>query len=147
MPCNVYGPNDNYDLENSHFFPALIAKVNNSKKEKKKFIKIWGTGKPKREMMFVDDLGDAIIFFLKKKTKETLINIGSGKEMKIIDYAKFIIKETQANIKIKNDLSKPDGTPRKIIDSTIARKYGWRPKINLKEGFKLTYLEFLKRFK
>ena len=147
MPCNVYGPNDNYDLENSHFFPALIAKVNNSKKEKKKFIKIWGTGKPKREMMFVDDLGDAIIFFLKKKTKETLINIGSGKEMKIIDYAKFIIKATQANIKIKNDLSKPDGTPRKIIDSTIARKYGWRPKINLKEGFRLTYLEFLKRFK
>lgn len=147
MPCNVYGPNDNYDLQNSHFFPALIAKIHNSQKKNIKSVTIWGTGQPKREMLFVDDLADAIIFFLTKKTKETLINIGSGKEMKIIDYANFIIRELKSNVKIKTDKSKPDGTPRKIIDSSIAKKYGWRPKVNLKDGFNKTYLDFLKKFK
>ena len=145
MPCNVYGPNDNYDLQNSHFFPALIAKIHNSQKKNIKSVTIWGTGQPKREMLFVDDLADAIIFFLTKKTKETLINIGSGKEMKIIDYANFIIRELKSNVKIKTDKSKPDGTPRKIIDSSIAKKYGWRPKVNLKDGFNKTYLDFLKK--
>jgi GDP-L-fucose synthase len=145
MPCNVYGPNDNYDLQNSHFFPALISKIYQSKIKKKKTVTIWGTGQAKREMLFVDDLADAIIFFIKKKTKETLINIGSGKEMKIIDYANFVIKELNLDIKIKTDLSKPNGTPRKIINSSIAKKYGWKPKINLKKGFNLTYLDFLKK--
>ena len=145
MPCNVYGPNDNYDLQNSHFFPALISKIYQSKIKKKKTVTIWGTGQAKREMLFVDDLADAIIFFIKKKTKETLINIGTGKEMKIIDYANFVIKELNLDIKIKTDLSKPNGTPRKIINSSIAKKYGWKPKINLKKGFNLTYLDFLKK--
>ena len=145
MPCNVYGPNDNYDLQNSHFFPALISKIYQSKIKKKKTVTIWGTGQAKREMLFVDDLADAIIFFIKKKTKETLINIGSGKEMKIIDYANFVIKELNLDIKIKTDLSKPNGTPRKIINSSIAKKYGWKPKINLKKSFNLTYLDFLKK--
>jgi GDP-L-fucose synthase len=143
MPCNLYGPNDNYDLKQSHFFPALIYKIHNSKIKNKKTVIIWGTGKPKRELLFVDDLADACIFFLNKKVKEPLINIGSGKEMKILDYTKFIIKELKAKIKIKCDLSKPDGTPRKIIDSSIAKKYGWRPKISFQEGFKITYLDYL----
>ncbi len=143
MPCNLYGPNDNYDLKQSHFLPALIYKIHNSKIKNKKTVVMWGTGKPKRELLFVDDLADACIFFLNKKVKETLINIGSGEEMKIIDYAKFIIKELKTNIKIKLDLSKPDGTPRKIIDSSIANKYGWKPKISFKEGFKITYLDYL----
>jgi GDP-L-fucose synthase len=143
MPCNLYGPNDNYDLKQSHFLPALIYKIHNSKIKNKKTVVIWGTGKPKRELLFVDDLADACIFFLNKKVKETLINIGSGEEMKIIDYAKFIIKELKTNIKIKLDLSKPDGTPRKIIDSSIANKYGWKSKISFKEGFKITYLDYL----
>ena len=147
MPCNIYGPNDNYDLQNSHFFPALISKIYKSQKKNKKSITIWGTGQPKREILFVDDLADAIIFFIKKKTKETIINIGSGKEMKIIDYSKFIIKELKSNIKIQTDISKPDGTPRKIVDSCIAKKYGWKPKVNLKDGFKITYLNFLEKFK
>ena len=147
MPCNVYGPNDNYDLKNSHFFPALIAKIHESKKKNKKKIIIWGSGQPKREMLFVDDLADAIIFFLKKKTKETLINIGSGKEMKIIDYANFIIKKLKLKVKIMTDKSKPDGTPRKIIDCSIAKKYGWKPKISLSDGFDITYLNFLEKFK
>ena len=93
--------------------------------------------------MFVDDLADACIYFLNKKTKETLINIGSGKEMKIIDYAKFINKILKANLKIKFDTSKPDGTPRKIVDNTIANKYGWKVKTSFEKGLKLTYQSFL----
>jgi GDP-L-fucose synthase len=143
MPCNLYGPNDNYDLEESHFLPALISKVHNAKIKNKKSITIWGSGKSRRELLFVDDLADACIFFLKTKTKETLINIGSGNEMRIIDYAKFIIKELKTNIRIKLDLSKPDGTPRKIVDCSIARKYGWRPKVSFKQGFSNTYFNYI----
>ena len=139
MPCNLYGPNDNFNLKTSHFLPALIIKIYLAKIKKNNQIVIWGTGSPKRELMYVDDLADACIFFLKKKTKETLINVGSSIERSIIDYARFIIKKIGTNIKIKFDKSKPDGTPRKIIDSSIARKYGWRPKINFDEGFDLTF--------
>ena len=147
MPCNLYGPNDNYDLKNSHFLPALISKIHHSKVKKNKSVSLWGSGKPLRELLYVDDLADACIYFLNKKTKETLINIGSGKEMKIIDYAKFIIKQLNSKILIKLDLSKPDGTPRKIIDSSIARKHGWKPKTNFREGFKITYKDFLMKLK
>ena len=145
MPCNLYGPNDNYDPKSSHFLPALISKIHACKINKKDNVIIWGTGNPKRELMYVDDLADACIYFLNKKTKETLINVGSGLEMKIIDYAKFIIKELQINIKIKKDLSKPDGTPRKIVDCCIAKKYGWKPKVNFKKGFELTYKNYLEK--
>ncbi len=144
MPCNLYGPNDNYNLENSHFLPALIAKIHSAKIKKKKYLKIWGTGKPKRELMFVDDLADACIYFLNKKTKETLINIGSGFEMRIVDYANYLIKYLNANLKIKFDLAKPDGTPRKIIDNRIAKKYGWKSVTKFEKGLKLTYQDFLK---
>ena len=144
MPCNLYGPNDSYNLKNSHFLPALISKIHNAKKKKQKYIKIWGSGNPKRELMFVDDLADACIFFLTKKTKETLINIGSSEEMRIIDYAKFIMKALNTNLEIKFDRSKPDGTPRKIVDNTIALKYGWKIKTNLQNGLKKTYQDYLK---
>ena len=147
MPCNLYGPNDNYNLENSHFLPALISKIHTAKISKKKHIKLWGTGKPKRELMFVDDLADACIYFLNKKTKETLINIGSGSEMKIVDYAKFIIKFLNANLKIKFDKTKPDGTPRKIVDIKISKKYNWKAKTSFAKGLKLTYQDFLERIK
>ena len=145
MPCNLYGPNDNYNLENSHFLPALISKIHTAKLKKKKYFKLWGSGEPKRELMFVDDLADACIYFLNKKTKETLINIGSGKEMKIIDYAKYINKILKANLKIKFDTSKPDGTPRKIVDNTLAKKYGWKVKTSFEKGLKLTYQSFLNK--
>ena len=145
MPCNLYGPNDNYDLKTSHFFPALIAKIHQSIIKRTNILTLWGTGSPKRELMYVDDLADACIYFLNKQSKETLINVGSGNEMKIIEYAKFIIKELQLDLKIKLDRSKPDGTPRKIIDSSLARKYGWKPKVSLKEGFKKTYIDYLKK--
>ena len=147
MPCNLYGPNDNYDLEQSHFLPALISKIYNAKIKNNKILTIWGNGSPKRELLFVDDLADACIYFLNTKTKETLINIGSGEEMKIVDYAKKIIKELNISLKIKFDLSMPNGTPRKIVDTTIAKSYGWKAKTSFQEGLKKTYDDFLKNIK
>jgi GDP-L-fucose synthase len=138
MPCNLYGPNDNYNLQTSHFFPALIAKAINAKKKNKKQIILWGSGKPKRELMYVDDLADACIYFMNKKTKESLINVGAGYDLSILSYAKFILKKLNFKCKIILDKSKLDGTPRKIIDSSVAKKYGWFPKINLDKGFDLT---------
>ena len=139
MPCNTYGPNDNYNLKTSHFYPALIKKIYEAKLKKKNTITIWGTGKAKRELIYVDDIADACIYFFNKNTKETLINIGSGIEKSITNYAKFIIKELKLNLKIKYDKSKLTGTPRKILNSSIARKYGWKPKVNLKSGFKKVF--------
>ena len=144
MPCNIYGPNDSYDLENSHFFPALISKTYMAIKENRKKIIVWGSGKPKRELMYSDDLAYACLFFLKKKTKETLINVGSSIEMTIKDYAKFIIDQLNLKLKIKFDRSKHDGTKRKILDCSIANKYGWKSKINLKNGFKKTYEDYIR---
>jgi GDP-L-fucose synthase len=144
MPCNIYGPNDNYHKDNSHFFPAIITKVHNTIKKKKSTITLWGSGKPKRELLYSEDLAEACLFFLNKKTKETIINIGSSIELTINDYAKFIIKNLGANIKINYDRSMMDGTPRKILDCSIARKYGWKPKYNLKEGFDKTFNHYIK---
>ena len=144
MPCNTYGPNDNYNHLTSHFYPALISKIHNCKVKNKKEITIWGNGKALRELIYVDDLADACIFFMKTKTKETLINIGSNTEKSIENYAKFIIKKLNLKIKIKFDKSKPNGTPRKILDSSVAMKYGWKPKIGLDEGFQKVYQSFLK---
>ena len=138
MPCNLYGPNDNYNLKTSHFFPALIAKAIEVKKNKKKQFVLWGSGKPKRELMYVDDLADACIYFMNKKTNESLINVGAGYDLSILNYAKFILKKINLNCKIIFDRSKSDGTPRKIVDSSIARSYGWFPKIDLNTGFDLT---------
>lgn len=143
MPCNLYGPNDNYNPKTSHFYPALIAKAIAAMKKKQKKITIWGSGKPKRELMFVDDLADACIFFMDKKTKETLINIGVGYQMSILNYLKFILKKLNISCEIIFDKSKPDGTPSKIIDSTIARNYGWYPKISLDKGFHLMLEDYL----
>jgi GDP-L-fucose synthase len=145
MPCNLYGPNDNYDLKTSHFFPALIAKAVEAKKNKKKQIILWGSGKPKRELMYVDDLADACIYFMNKKTKESLINVGVGYDLSILNYAKFILKKINLNCKIVLDRSKSDGTLRKIIDSSIARSYGWFPKIDLDTGFDLTLKNYFSK--
>ena len=146
MPCNLYGPGDNYHFKNSHFLPALIRKIHNAKINNKKIITIWGSGSPKRELMYVDDMADACIYFLNKKTNETLINIGSGMEKSIIEFAKFMLKELDLNFKIKKDLSKPDGTPRKIVDISVAKKYGWKAKFNFRDGFNKTYLNYIKKF-
>ena len=144
MPSNVYGPNDNYDSLNSHFFPALIKKAHECKIKNKKYLEVWGTGKSFRELIYVDDVADACIFFMNKKTKETLINIGSGKDMRIKDYAKFIINKLNLDVKLKFNLSKPDGVFRKLLDISIAKKYGWKAKTSLSKGFDFTYEAFLK---
>lgn len=145
MPTNMYGPNDNYDELSSHFFPALIKKIYDAKKKNKKSIKIWGDGKSKRDLMYVDDLANACEFFLKKKTRHTLINIGTGIEKSIDDYAKFVMKKLNVRMKITYDKKKPNGTPRKIMDTSLAMKYGWKSKFNLDNGFNLTFKDFLKK--
>ena len=145
MPTNLYGPNDNYNSNTSHFFPALLSKIYNAKKNKLKEIVIWGNGKPKRELMHVEDLANACEFFLKKKTKHNLINIGSGIEKTISEYAKFIMQKIGVKLKIKYDLEKPNGTPRKLLDTNLAKTYGWKSKINLDKGFDLTLKNFLKK--
>ena len=144
MPTNLYGPNDNYNLTESHFFPALINKIYQAKTKKKNSITLWGDGTPMREIMYVDDLADACEFFLKKKTKFTLINIGSGIEKTILGYTNFLLKKIGINLKINFDKGKPNGTPRKKLSCNLAKKYGWRSKISLDEGFKKTYDNFLK---
>ena len=145
MPTNTYGPNDNYDLYHSHFFPALIHKAHLCKIKKKKHIKIWGSGKPLRELIYVDDLADACIYFMNKKTKHTLINIGSGTDHSIKYYTNFILKKLKLEIPIKFDITKPDGVKRKLLDTTLAKKYGWKPKTSLSDGFDRTYAEFIKK--
>jgi len=147
MPCNAYGPGDNYNIKNSHFFAAFIKKIIDAKRKKKKQIIIWGSGKPLREIIFSEDVADACIFFMNKKTKETLINIGSGYERTIYEFAKFIANYFKVNVNFKFDNSIPDGTPRKVLDNSVARKYGWFPKINLETGLLLTYKDFIKRQK
>ena len=146
MPCNAYGINDNYDLKTSHFLPALIRKIIHAINNKKNYIKIWGSGNPLREVIISDDIADACIFFLNKKTKETLINIGSGVEKSINDYAKFIMKHLQLKLNIKHENKKLDGTPRKLLDSSLAKKYGWKPKISLEDGLGFAINDFIKSY-
>ena len=145
MPPNLYGPNDNFDLETSHFYPALIKKIYLSKLNNKKKLDIWGTGKAKRELMFVEDFADAILFFMKKKIKQPFINIGTGKEHSILWYAKYLMKKMKVNLKVQFDKSKPDGMPHKCLDISIAKQYGWKPIDNLDKGFEITFNHFKKQ--
>ena len=143
MPTNVYGPKDNYDPKNSHVFAALIKKIHDAKIKNKKQIILWGDGTPKREFIYVDDLADACIHFMKIKTRESWINVGTGKDFTISQYAKIIMKYLKCNLKIKFDNTKPNGSPRKLLDISVAKKYGWTAKTNLQSGFIKTYQNFL----
>ena len=145
MPCNAYGINDNYDQNSSHFLPALIRKIINAIKNNDDHIKIWGSGKPLREVILSDDIADACLFFLNKKTKESLINIGSGFEMSIEEYAKFIMGYLQLKLEIKHEKTKLDGTFRKLLDSSLANKYGWKAKTTLENGIGLAINDYLKK--
>lgn len=147
MPTNTFGPNDNYDLLNSHFVPALIKKIHQLKFYNKNELTLWGNGKAKREVVYVDDIADACIYFMKKKTKETLVNIGTGKDYTIKEYANIILSQIIPNRKvyIKYDIKKPNGTPRKVLDISLARKYGWYPKTKLTNAILTTYNHFLKK--
>ena len=149
MPCNLYGPNDNFDSKNSHFIPALIKKFINAKNKKNNSVEIWGSGKPKREIMHVDDLASAIFFILDKKVrqeknfekflkKNCVINVGSDQELTIKKFAELISKLTSGKFKLKFNKKYPDGTKRKILDNTILKKLGWKPKISLKDGLENT---------
>ena len=149
MPTNTFGPNDNYDELNSHFFPSLIRKIHEIKLKNKKELVIWGDGSPRREVVYVDDIADACVYFMNKRFKDTIINIGTGKDYSIKEYAKIILNSIIPNkkIKIKYDKSKPNGTPRKVMDVSLAKKYGWNSKINLKEAISLTYNDYLSKKK
>ena len=147
MPCNIYGPNDNYNLLTSHFVPAIIKKVYLAKKNKLKNVILWGNGVSKREVLFVDDLAQAVIFFMNKKVKHSLINIGTGKDDSIINYTKKIMNTMNYSVPIKLDKTKPSGMKRKLLDVSLANKYGWKSKITLKEGLKKTCDYFTKNFK
>ena len=145
MPTNTFGPNDNYHELNSHFFPALIRKIHKIKIQNKKNLILWGNGLAKREVIYVDDIANACIYFMNKKIKANIINIGTGKDYTIKDYAKLILKIIIPNKKIKiiYDLSKPNGTPRKVLDVSLAKRYGWKSKTNLKDAILKTYKSYL----
>ena len=146
MPTNTYGPNDNYDKNNSHFIPALIKKIHELKLSKKNTIILWGNGKVKREVIHVDDIAEACIFFMKKKTEHFLINIGTGKDYSIKYYLELIAKVILGNkkIKIKYDKTKPNGSPRKVMDISLAKKYGWKSKMNLITSIRNTHKSFVR---
>ena len=145
MPCNSYGINDNYDLNSSHFLPALIRKIIEALKNNKDHITIWGSGKPLRELIYCDDVADACIFFLKKKTNLSLINIGSGFEKSINYYANHIMKHLGVKLKILHEKKNLDGTFRKLLDSSLAKNYGWRPNTNFETGLSNTINDYLQK--
>lgn len=147
MPTNTFGPGDNYDPENSHFLPALLRKVYHAKIKNKKYIYLWGTGTSKREFIYVDDLADAIVYFVNKKTTHTLINIGTSQEYSIKDIANKIIKVLGLKIKIKFDNnSKFNGVDSKVLNTSLARSYGWQPKIKFEQAIIHTYKDLVKNY-
>ena len=148
MPTNTFGQGDNYNLKNSHFIPSILRKIYLARKNKKKYINLWGTGKPKREVIHVDDLASAVIHFMNIKTKHSIINIGSSKEYSIKNYAKMILKILKVNIKVKFDNNKKyDGVYSKVLDTSVARSYGWKPRIAFNKAILLTYKDLVKNYK
>jgi GDP-L-fucose synthase len=147
MPTNLYGYNDNYHPQNSHVLPALIRKFHEAKVQDIPSVTIWGTGSPKREFLFADDLADACVYLMETYNEEGLINIGTGEDLSIKELA-LMIKETVGYTGDLNfDTSKPDGTPRKLMDVSKLREKGWSYKIELNEGIALAYGDFLSSYK
>ena len=144
MPCNLFGPNDNYNLQNSHFLPALIKKIFAASKQKNnKLVKLWGTGKPLREVLYVDEVAKACEFFLRKKINHSLINIGSSTEMTIKEYANIIKRKIDSRVLVKFDNNKKiDGVKRKKLDITLANQYGWKAKMNFSKVLNETIEDF-----
>tara|TARA_Y100000768_G_scaffold382745_1_gene363646 strand:+ start:160 stop:1101 length:942 start_codon:yes stop_codon:yes gene_type:complete len=141
MPTNTFGIEDNFHPQNSHFLAAVIRKIHLAKEKKLKKIKLWGTGKPKREIMFVEDIANACLFFLKKKTRHSLINIGSGYEKKISEYSDIIKNLIYPKLEIKFDKNKEiDGVKRKLMSNKLAKSYGWKSKCNIENSLKETIL-------
>ncbi|MBK7667670.1 MAG: GDP-L-fucose synthase [Sphingobacteriaceae bacterium] len=145
MPTNLYGPNDNYNLNNSHVLPALIRKFHDAKENKLENVEMWGTGTPMREFLHSDDMADACVYLMKNYTGEKFVNIGTGTDLTIKDLALLIKKIVGYTGEIKHDLTKPDGTPRKLLDVTYLHSLGWKHKIELEEGIKAVYEDFKKK--
>jgi len=142
MPTNMYGPNDSYNLNNSHVLPALIRKFHDAKENNAPFVEMWGTGTPMREFLHADDLGDACVFLMNTYNGEQFVNIGSGTDLTIKDLALLIKDIVGYKGDIKHDLTKPDGTPRKLMDVSYIHTLGWKHSIELPEGIKQVYEDF-----
>ena len=146
MPTNLYGPRDNFSDLNSHVIPGLIQRIHNAKTKKNKNVEIWGSGKPLREFLYVNDLADAIKFIINNNVKDELINIGSGEEITIKDLANLICEVIGYNGSLLFDSSMPDGNPRKLLDSSKINSLGWKAKTKLKNGLEKTYKWYLENF-
>lgn len=144
MPTNLYGPGDNFDIRNSHVPAALMRRFHEGKKNSEQEVSIWGTGSPMREFMHVDDLADAILFAHDNPPSDNLINVGSGSEITIKNFANLMRDVVGFNGGLRFDVSMPDGTPRKLLDTTKFFNLGWRPKITLQKGLESTYKWFTK---
>ena len=139
MPTNLYGPGDNFDLQNSHVLPALIRKFHEAKSRNDKTVEIWGTGAPRREFLHVDDLADAVVYLLQNYDAEPIVNVGWGVDVTIRELAEMVMSAIGYTGELTFDASKPDGTPRKLLDVSRLHALGWRPQIPLKKGIETTY--------
>ncbi|HKK39079.1 MAG TPA: GDP-L-fucose synthase [Cryomorphaceae bacterium] len=146
MPTNLYGPNDNYDLKNSHVLPALIRKFHEAKESGSKEVVIWGSGMPKREFLHVDDMAAACVFLMENYNEKEFVNVGVGEDISIADLAMLISEIVGYEGRLEYDLSKPDGTPRKLMDVAKINKLGWKAQIPLDEGVKMVYEDFKASF-
>jgi GDP-L-fucose synthase len=142
MPTNLYGPGDNFDLQNSHVLPALIRRFHEAKLRGEETLSIWGTGTPRREFLHVDDLADAVVYLLKNYDDEAIVNVGWGEDVTIRELAELVMAASGYQGRLVFDSSKPDGTPRKLLDTARLTALGWRPKIPLKAGIASTYAWF-----
>jgi GDP-L-fucose synthase len=146
MPTNLYGPGDNYDLNNSHVLPALIRKTHEAKQRADQELVVWGSGRPMREFLYVDDLAEACVHLMRTQYHGSLLNIGTGKDVTIRELAEIVMDIVDFDGKIVFDSSKPDGTPRKLLDVSAAAAQGWQSKISLRDGIAKAYEDFLERY-
>lgn len=146
MPTNLYGPGDNYHPENSHVLPALLRRFHEAKLENRPEVVIWGTGNPLREFLYVDDLAEASVFLMRRYNESQIVNVGSGIEVSIREAAEAVREVTEYEGRIEFDVSRPDGTPRKLLDVSRLHSMGWKHSVSLKEGLRRTYADFLNHF-
>lgn len=146
MPTNLYGPGDNYDLESSHVIPALLRKAHVAKEMGAAAMEIWGTGSPRREFLHSDDCADALVFLMRRYSDHAHVNVGCGEDLSINDLAELVMRVVGFPGRLERDLSKPDGTPRKLMDSSKLLALGWRPTIALERGLESVYADFVANF-
>jgi GDP-L-fucose synthase len=145
MPTNLYGPNDNYDLETSHVLPALIRKVHEARQRGDRQFTVWGSGKPMREFLYVDDMADACVFLMETGVTEGIYNVGTGIDVSIRELAETVMDVVGFRGEIEFDTSKPDGTPRKLLSVDRLRHLGWQARTSLRDGIRMAYADFLQR--